>query len=88
MVVYVRTKPVKRSTYRGGPAHAILRLRLFEQLDHAQENDIPLILVSAPPGFGKSTLISAWSVRTQLPLVWLLLDETDNDPDGALGESW
>lgn len=37
-------------------------------------------LVSAPAGYGKSTLISAWLSRARIPAAWLSLDDRDNDP--------
>jgi LuxR family maltose regulon positive regulatory protein len=39
----------------------------------------PLTLVSAPPGYGKSTLVSCWLDRCEIPFAWLSLDEHDND---------
>jgi LuxR family maltose regulon positive regulatory protein len=39
-----------------------------------------LTLFSAPAGYGKTTLMLAWTKRLGLPLAWLALDETDNDP--------
>ena len=42
--------------------------------------DRSLILVAAPAGFGKSTLLSAWLETCDLPHAWLSLDEADNDP--------
>src|SRR5215468_2053858 len=43
----------------------------------------PLTLVSAPAGFGKTTVLSTWlrSLQTsQFLVAWLSLDEEDNDP--------
>ncbi len=40
----------------------------------------PLTLVSAPPGYGKTTLIVDYLQHTQRPFTWLALDEGDNDP--------
>jgi len=34
-----------------------------------------LTLVSAPAGFGKTTLVSAWLRQVDLPAAWLSLDE-------------
>ena len=50
---------------------------LQESLKH------PLTLISAPAGFGKTTLLSTWvqSLPPSEPLVaWVSLDEEDNDP--------
>ena len=38
-----------------------------------------LTLVSAPAGFGKTTLISEWIQQTNLPAAWLTLDKDDNN---------
>jgi LuxR family maltose regulon positive regulatory protein len=37
-------------------------------------------LVSAPAGFGKTTLLSTWSETASRPVAWVSLDESDNDP--------
>jgi LuxR family maltose regulon positive regulatory protein len=39
-----------------------------------------LILVSAPTGYGKTTLVNHWLAERKIPSVWLTLDEYDNDP--------
>ena len=63
-------------------SHALIaRPRLFSLLEEGRQ--CPLTLVSAPAGFGKTTLLSAW-VHT-LParesrVAWVSLDEQDNDP--------
>jgi LuxR family transcriptional regulator, maltose regulon positive regulatory protein len=42
--------------------------------------DRALILVSAPAGYGKTTLVSSWLKAKNIPSAWLSLDEGDNDP--------
>jgi LuxR family maltose regulon positive regulatory protein len=54
------------------------RPRLIEYLNAGL--DRKLTLVSAPAGYGKTTLISAWLHAADLPFAWLSLDEGDNDP--------
>jgi ATP/maltotriose-dependent transcriptional regulator MalT len=39
----------------------------------------PLTLVSAPAGYGKSTLVSHWLELSETPCAWLSLDDTDSD---------
>jgi LuxR family transcriptional regulator, maltose regulon positive regulatory protein len=39
-----------------------------------------LILVCAPPGFGKTTLLADWACGQDQPVAWLSLDREDNDP--------
>ncbi|MBK8050807.1 MAG: hypothetical protein IPK16_29105 [Anaerolineales bacterium] len=39
----------------------------------------PLILLSAPAGFGKTTLLSQWLEQCATPSAWLSLDQGDND---------
>jgi LuxR family transcriptional regulator, maltose regulon positive regulatory protein len=57
----------------------VSRPRLLERLNHLP--DYRLALVSAPAGYGKTTLLSEWAASQQLDLrvVWLALDEADND---------
>jgi LuxR family transcriptional regulator, maltose regulon positive regulatory protein len=62
------------------PHALIARPRLFSLLEEGRER--PLTLISAPAGFGKTTLLSAWLQAQPLgnPLVaWVSLDEADND---------
>ncbi len=37
-------------------------------------------LISAPAGFGKTTLLSDWVQQHQIPAAWVSLDAADNDP--------
>ncbi|HEV2072992.1 MAG TPA: hypothetical protein VGR29_05050 [Thermomicrobiales bacterium] len=55
---------------------AILRRRLVERLNEGM--DRKLTLISAPAGFGKTTLVSEW-IASGRPAAWLSLDEGDND---------
>ena len=56
----------------------VRRERLFQQLDSGLQ--ARLILVSAPAGFGKTTLVSAWIQERGLAAAWLSLEKDDNDP--------
>jgi LuxR family transcriptional regulator, maltose regulon positive regulatory protein len=56
----------------------LARSRLLQRLDEGIAR--ALVLVCAPAGFGKTTLLADWARRSQRPVTWLSLDEGDNDP--------
>ncbi len=56
----------------------ITRHRLIELLNGGL--DKTLLLVSAPAGYGKTTLLSNWLRETEISSAWLSLDKKDNDP--------
>lgn len=58
--------------------HLVPRARLIERLQRGLEQT--LILVSAPAGFGKTTLLAQWLAESRLPAAWLSLDADDDDP--------
>jgi LuxR family maltose regulon positive regulatory protein len=42
--------------------------------------DVPVVLVIAPPGFGKTMLLAQWEELDHRPFAWVSLDRRDNDP--------
>ena len=56
------------------------RPHLFRQLDEGLRQGVRLVLVSAPAGYGKTTLLSNWLRETDVVSAWISLDEGDNDP--------
>jgi LuxR family maltose regulon positive regulatory protein len=54
----------------------VVRSRLIKRLN---EGPRKLTLISAPAGFGKTTLVSEWVEDNERPTAWLSLDEGDND---------
>ena len=56
----------------------ISRVPILERLDQALTHK--LTLVAAPPGYGKTTLLSIWVRERDIPVSWLSLDSEDNDP--------
>jgi len=55
----------------------IVRAALVERLAAAQA---PVITVTAPPGYGKTVLLSQWADRLGSRVAWLSCDDADNDP--------
>ena len=62
----------------GSTPTLLSRPRLTRQLN-LQSNGY-LTLLSAPAGFGKTTLVTDWVRQQTNPVAWLTLDEQDNDP--------
>lgn len=73
--------------YRPPPRpNVVARPRLLERLNEGlRQNqslrfERKLTLISAPAGFGKTTLVSEWINGGAHPITWLSLDKDDNDP--------
>jgi LuxR family maltose regulon positive regulatory protein len=59
-------------------SHVVPRPRLIERLKVGLGDK--LILVSAPAGYGKTTLLAQFAADAPLPVLWYQLDADDNDP--------
>ncbi|WP_144554467.1 LuxR C-terminal-related transcriptional regulator [Bacillus sp. X1(2014)] len=59
------------------PNQNISRDRLYNKLNGALQ--CKLTVVAAPPGYGKSTVVSDWVRDQQINACWVSLDEGDND---------
>lgn len=58
----------------------VSRGRLVSRLDAGLRQGSRLTLISAPAGYGKTTLLGEWIRRSNLTAAWLSLDVGDNDP--------
>ena len=65
--------------FRPNPRHqTVERVRLHDLLRHGCM--LPLTLVVAPAGWGKSTLVAGWLAHDQITAGWVSLDGGDDDP--------
>jgi LuxR family maltose regulon positive regulatory protein len=74
ILIPLRTKlhvPPIRSTW-------ISRKRLIKRMDEGFE--CKFTLLSAPAGFGKTTLLVDWVHTHKIPVTWFSVDKVDNDP--------
>jgi LuxR family maltose regulon positive regulatory protein len=60
----------------------VSRPRLLKRLQDTGEASF--VLVAAPAGYGKSTLLSQWARQEQRPLAWLTLGPSDDRPERLL----
>lgn len=58
----------------------VARARLTARLEDGLSRTSGVILISAPAGFGKTTLLSEWIAACGRPAGWLSLDAGDKDP--------
>jgi LuxR family maltose regulon positive regulatory protein len=57
---------------------SVFRSRLIDRMNEGVKGN--LTLVSAPAGFGKTTLLGEWIRKLEKPVAWLSLEKEDNDP--------
>ena len=60
--------------------HVVVRTRLIERISRDLAQGSKLTLISAPAGFGKTTLAAEWVAGCGRQVAWLSLDEGDSDP--------
>jgi len=77
---HISDVPILRTKLHRPPvvSDVVVRKHLLDKLDTGIE--LPLTVVLAPAGYGKSTLISHWLETSKVPNVWLSLDETQSEP--------
>ena len=72
--LFVSTIPVVREG-------VIRRLAVLDRLALTTQ---PLVLLVAPPGYGKTTALAQWIERDGRAVVWIIVEEADNDPNRLL----
>lgn len=61
-------------------ADVVTRLRLIHKLNRVFDPDVKVALVLAPPGFGKSSMVSEWAHLHDGEVAWFSVEEPDNHP--------
>ncbi len=64
---------------RTGPGAALIaRASLVERLI---DSEAPLVVICAPAGYGKTTLVRQWAAEDERPFAWLKPSDDDNDQE-------
>src|SRR6188768_1656290 len=77
--------PARRAVLRSVPREPglglglVARGRLVRRLLDARE--LPLIVLAAPAGYGKTTTLLDWAQHDERPFAWVTLDRDDDAPD-------
>ena len=74
-VLDILASKLRRPVVRPG---TVRRSLLIERL--ARGDPRPIVSVVAPPGYGKTTLLSQWAERNGQAFAWVSVDDGDNDP--------
>jgi len=62
------------------PSRFVERSRLDDMLENGISETVSLVLISAPAGSGKSTLVASWAARQDRAVAWLQVEDSDSDP--------
>ena len=54
-------------------------------VDRIRSSTASVVSVTAPAGYGKTTLLAEWAERDRRPFAWVSIDEADGDPVVFLG---
>ena len=78
--IFSEKEPIlKIKIFVPSPSHErVVRARLLTIIQKGLQ--CPLTLISAPAGFGKTTLLSEWASEAPVPIAWFSIDKGDNDP--------
>ena len=68
----IRIPPLRRNL--------VNRPNLIQRLNDGLAQNNRLTLISAPAGYGKSTLLSEWAAQVNIPVAWLSLEKGENTP--------
>jgi LuxR family transcriptional regulator, maltose regulon positive regulatory protein len=60
------------------PEGTVSRVALVNRL--RTTTTVPVVLVAAPAGYGKTTLLAQWAARDERSAAWVTIDDRDNDP--------
>jgi LuxR family transcriptional regulator, maltose regulon positive regulatory protein len=60
------------------PEGSVSRVALVNRLRATTAT--PVVVVAAPAGYGKTTVLAQWAARDERPAAWVTIDERDNDP--------
>src|SRR5919198_3754508 len=72
-----RVTPI--TSLRGNGDGLIARPALVRRLNGAR--GMPVVLLAAPAGYGKTSVLSEWARRDGRSFAWAVMREADNDPD-------
>jgi LuxR family maltose regulon positive regulatory protein len=80
--------PARLTVLHGAPRRPtfgpglVARARLVRRLVDARE--LPLVVLTAPAGYGKTTTLLDWAQHDPRPFAWVAVDRADDDPDHLL----
>ncbi len=85
MAVGMIARPPRPQTQRNRPRISSAftpRPRLLDRLNHALR--LPITVIAAPAGTGKTSLLSSWVEMCPLPVAWLSVERDDSHPEAFL----
>ncbi|HEY2005298.1 MAG TPA: hypothetical protein VGG87_02550, partial [Solirubrobacteraceae bacterium] len=69
---------VHRGSRAVRPRELVQRVRLIDTLEH--DSARPLVMLTAPAGYGKTIVLRQWEAASERPFAWVTPDGTGHDP--------
>lgn len=78
-IIFPESLLITKLTAPQNRQNLIVRDELIRQMDEGFLTQPQIVVITAPAGFGKTTLVAEWLKTNHMKFAWFTLDKGDND---------